>query len=132
MDVPSHGNQGDRCAIDRAFEIASAVAAAVEEQGAANQGIARKMRQAVAGAEVTSNIPGESPRGRGNPTPLLDAGRITGPARKYDLATLPACFPMAFLWELERYNKSCKLLILLVGAPRFELGTPSPPDRGGP
>src|SRR3979490_459357 len=86
------------------------------------------MRQAVAGAEVTSNIPGESPRGRGNPTPLLDAGRITGPARKYDLATLPACFPMAFLWELERYNKSCKLLILLVGAPRFELGTPSPPD----
>ena len=37
---------------------------------------------------------------------------------------LPTIFPRPILGRLGRL----KYLILLVGAPRFELGTPSPPD----
>ena len=36
--------------------------------------------------------------------------------------------PRADFWEWSRSNVQRKRLIWLVGAPRFELGTPSPPD----
>ena len=36
--------------------------------------------------------------------------------------------PNAHFWEAISDETPTKYLILLVGAPRFELGTPSPPD----
>ncbi len=41
---------------------------------------------------------------------------------------VPQMFPMWIFGKLKRIKKCKKCLILLVGAPRFELGTPSPPD----
>jgi len=37
-------------------------------------------------------------------------------------------FPIQFSGKIGAWEISAKSLILLVGAPRFELGTPSPPD----
>jgi hypothetical protein len=39
--------------------------------------------------------------------------------------------PNAGFWEAVLSKLCAKSLILLVGAPRFELGTPSPPVMGG-
>src|SRR3974377_1684330 len=41
---------------------------------------------------------------------------------------LPRIFPKPIFGKIEHYRKCKKYLILLVGAARFELATPSPPD----
>src|ERR1700753_2423220 len=44
------------------------------------------------------------------------------------LATFPKRIPRPKIWETIEAEKDAKCLFYLVGAPRFELGTPSPPD----
>jgi hypothetical protein len=46
----------------------------------------------------------------------------------YSLRHLPRGFPGRIFGEAGKAQKCKKYLNLLVGAPRFELGTPSPPD----